>query len=546
MGFSYNINKVRSLLFLAMGVLLSSCTPRQARQVFDRAELFIINDFPDSALVVLAEVDTSSLRTRESRARFSLLHTMALYKGLHDDDLSLSAIAPAVNWYSRHGSADDRFLAYYYQGVIHNRKGDIMSAACSFTDAESVKGEIKNKHEQALMFLAFGELYSKTFNTQMELEYTQRALDLLQETGDPLYQRALGELAMAYHSARQWSKADSLYRIAIEANMQVNSRAARVYMCNYAAMKLLEPEKDPSGSIELLDRLRKDFKYSFTPYDAAVYAYALVLVGQKEEARRYLNVLESLDLKDDTRTNTMLFNLYKSEGNYKLSNRYLADAVNSQSGTIESALSDSISRALQDYYREKEERRAKNLSLLIAILQILVAAAAVVILIGYYRRRLNQMEIERLISLLEENDAVGIRHELIEEKIHNIAQESAITDLLWQNQNGLLSSREFLNRLRDKFSSLKAVYGDLNKLERMLNDRLDGIIDHIKKDLDVTDGSDLRFICYTIMQLRPDMVSELLGISVQSVYVKKSRLKKQLLSLGSEHIDEYRILFKEK
>ena len=93
-----------------IAALLVSCERPQSdgrvSATLDDVESYI-NDHPDSALAVLRSVDTTALRTRGLRARYSLLRVMALDK-CFEDITRPGLLDPAVNWYERHGSADER------------------------------------------------------------------------------------------------------------------------------------------------------------------------------------------------------------------------------------------------------------------------------------------------------------------------------------------------------------------------------------------------------------------------------------------------------
>lgn len=67
---------------------------------------------PDSALTVIRAIDTTRLRGASQKARYSLLLSMALAKNdIDTSDVSISA--PAVEFYSRHGSRHDRMKAVF-------------------------------------------------------------------------------------------------------------------------------------------------------------------------------------------------------------------------------------------------------------------------------------------------------------------------------------------------------------------------------------------------------------------------------------------------
>ena len=80
---------------------------------------------PDLALSILDTLDRSGLCSRKLLARHSLLYSQALEK----NDILLetdSVIAPAVKYYKRHGSPDERLLMLYYLGCIRWNSGNLV------------------------------------------------------------------------------------------------------------------------------------------------------------------------------------------------------------------------------------------------------------------------------------------------------------------------------------------------------------------------------------------------------------------------------------
>ena len=60
---------------------------------------------------------------RKQKAKYALLYSMALDKN-YIDLQSDSIIAPAIKYYERHGSHEERFLCYYYRARIYETAGD--------------------------------------------------------------------------------------------------------------------------------------------------------------------------------------------------------------------------------------------------------------------------------------------------------------------------------------------------------------------------------------------------------------------------------------
>ncbi|MCC8175208.1 MAG: hypothetical protein LIO91_02085 [Bacteroidales bacterium] len=77
----------------------------------------LMEERPDTALQILQAIDVASLGGKEERGRYSLLHAMALDK-CWIDTTDFSVIEPATQWYSNHGTPDERLKMWYYQGRI--------------------------------------------------------------------------------------------------------------------------------------------------------------------------------------------------------------------------------------------------------------------------------------------------------------------------------------------------------------------------------------------------------------------------------------------
>lgn len=95
-----------------------SCSGGKVMNRLCEIESFI-NDRPDSALAAIRSIDTLKLGTKAEKAKYSLLHAMALDKNWIDTT-DTRIIMPSVEYYSNHGSADDKFKSYLYLGNIQN------------------------------------------------------------------------------------------------------------------------------------------------------------------------------------------------------------------------------------------------------------------------------------------------------------------------------------------------------------------------------------------------------------------------------------------
>ncbi|MBQ5934493.1 MAG: hypothetical protein IJL68_00630, partial [Bacteroidales bacterium] len=117
-------------------LLLASCASRHSAAILNDVETYI-QQRPDSALAAIRAIDTTTLTSRGLRAHYALLHAMALDKNWIDTT-DVGVVMPAVEYYDRHGSADQKMKSYYYLGRIQENQHDYTAAILSFTIAEDV------------------------------------------------------------------------------------------------------------------------------------------------------------------------------------------------------------------------------------------------------------------------------------------------------------------------------------------------------------------------------------------------------------------------
>ncbi|MBD5198984.1 MAG: hypothetical protein HDS83_01145, partial [Bacteroidales bacterium] len=124
---------ILSIILIVLICCIVSCTSHNQQATMDRAES-LMDLVPDSALQILQEIDKSDLNSKASRARYALLLSMALDKN-YIDTTNFNVLQPAIDYYLKKGSPNDKLRTYYYQGRIYDNKGEQDSALNSFVKA---------------------------------------------------------------------------------------------------------------------------------------------------------------------------------------------------------------------------------------------------------------------------------------------------------------------------------------------------------------------------------------------------------------------------
>ena len=521
---------------------------------------------PDSALAQLRALDPHSLRSRRARARHSLLHAMALDK-CYIDVTSDSIIAPAARYYRRHGSADEKMKALYYEGVVHQYRGEFSKAAVLFSRAEEWVSKCKDKHAAAIMFLSFSNVYNSVFNFDKQREYIEKALEILSGSGDPLYGRALGQLAVPYQARREWAKADSLYRSGLAAS-DGNPYMMQYIISNYGRMKVLQEDPDPEGAMILFNRKVTELGQPLSLREAGAYAYAAVLLGDSSTAESIIDRISSREGNDRVAVLPWLYRISAWKGDYESAYKYLSEAMLAEESDIHETLSESVAQELNNYSRMQLEEKSASLKTAISLAVLLLALLLFALSGLFVRRRRMEEEISRLLqiqddlgkrlksdALLYEKDLSAKSHALSNKKYENKMLSGKLRDLrfqldkerlsrfrdigyneylLWMNEQSRFSPAEVMSKLRRNMSLVLSPESDHETLMKRIDGELDGLASSLKEDLGLKDPVDIQFLCYWILDLKTDMISELLKVNASKVYQKRHRMKERVTALNNE------------
>ena len=79
---------------------------------------------------------------------------------------------------------------------------------------------------------------------------------------------------------------------------------------------------------------------------------------------------------------------------------------------------------------------------------------------------------------------------------------------------------------------------DTSEFETMLNADLDNIIAHLREDIPEIKQVDVSMFCFMTLGFDVTTISHLMKVSMNSVYIRKSRLRQRIESLSSKHTSD--------
>lgn len=119
-------------------------------------------------------------------------------------------------------------------------------------------------------------------------------------------------------------------------------------------------------------------------------------------------------------------------------------------------------------------------------------------------------------------------------------QYSQLNDLCVEYWETAGSGKE-KERIYAKVKRLVSVIDDCNqkKLERMIDENLDGIMGKLRADLPDATDNEFRFIALNILGFDAKTIARIMGYTVQSVYTKRARMRAKISEIVSENKDFY-------
>ena len=268
----------------AAAVVLLSCSKAdlETEQTLEDVASFI-EERPDSALTILDTMDSFSLTTSALKARHSLLLAMARDKN-YIDDTTDSIIAPAVSWYRRHGSADEKLLMNYYRGRIAMNAGDYETAMRWFAGGSRFSEKARNKVWSGRLCNAKFQVYQHLFDSSSAIDAALRSADYYAAAGElSRYYDAINNVACVYEQLLD--TANALHYLGILRDNWDELDESQ-HSCYYAGMLSISSDKKP-----VLEQYLCDVNDEQVIYWVIV-AKSYFEIGNYEQASRALKMAE--------------------------------------------------------------------------------------------------------------------------------------------------------------------------------------------------------------------------------------------------------------
>ena len=552
---------IAAWILAAVVLLFVGCSHRERTGA--SVDGFLAVEHPDSARRLLLAMDTERM-SRSDRARWSLM--MGLAEVSSGDTLSgKQALDRGMHYYDRHGSDSERAAAWYTYAQAHVKTGNMEEGIRGYTQAAILAEEALaarssddslRRGTEMLLVAVYHTLGLLYFEQGYDaVEPFAKAVEAARANGNAEqegYSRFM--LASSYCANGDYEQAVKTLEPLVAAadtipfryfaqQIRLQNLVFHTYLGDWTPGQLLAAR----DSIDLDVIRRAPLSYGTAASEdtgRSFYDVASAIIFQRDKqldsARYYIEM--ALDNRDTFHQGDVgLFNLaagiYHDRGNDARAYDYMQQYVSVKDSLFEVQRGAQVAE-LERRYRTANEVALREASLhyrmwILGLAAVLVVMVAVWVVVSY-RRKLRRRS-EQLSELLALVDSYRESHDSLTSRLDaSDAREAALKRLL---EGRVAAVRDIAatyytfgegERLTAKMRDLAlnpAVLADVVDMADLYSDRA---VTRLREQFPDWTARNYDFAALVIAGFTPQEICVMLGMSLNSVYSLKSKLKRRI------------------
>lgn len=553
------------LYTIILAICLTACNHHYSehRETLSHIESYII-EHPDSALVVLENIDISELSGKEERAKHALLLSMAMDKNyIYKTDFKV--LQPAIDYYEDSGTTTDKFQTYYLQGRIYQNQGNETEAMILYAQAKELLSGIDAPFLVGQLHTEIGNIYRSNYDYAKSLEAYQAAYDYYINDGLESYAAyALLDIGLSYWNLEDNAKGIEYINEALQIAIKLHDEYLE--MICYQNIVFLCDDIDAVGRcgsvVEALVNRYDIEKFGSGSLVAIASYYAEVEEYDRMEVfigRAWSNTTNA---KDSINVYLTQADILKRVGKSEEALKFFEAGVKLQNREVRSSLKQPIETTQKEYFQQQAEYNAyrlkKDRELYITL--GVIALLALIVVAMYIRHRMlsKDLEISKYMMLSSElQSAIRDREDrlsAISEYISSQqeAHNTMVGDMHSQIAELFEKQYELLDRLsntyyetqgvsKEKESIFKQVKSEIDKfatdkrsiaqLEKIVNTYKRNVIGLVRSEIPNISERDITLLCYVYAGFSAKSISVFIGETTSNILTRKSRLRSKIAKL---------------
>ena len=556
----------RLLFILVFALAFVSCNRHSEHwNTLSNVESYIV-EHPDSALIVLEQIDISELSSKEERAKHALMLSMALDKN-YVDKTDFNVLQPAIDYYEDNGSATEKFQTYYLQGRIYQNQSNDTQAMIAYAQAKELLGGIDNHYLSGQLHTEIGNIYRSNYDYAKSLEAYQTAYDHYMAVGLESYAAyALLDIGLSYWNLEDNAKGIEYINEALQ--MALKLQDEYLEMVCYQNIVFLCDDIDAVGRCgSIVEALVN--RYNIEKFGSGSLVAIASYYAEVEEYDRMAEYIgrawsNTTNAKDSINVYLTQADILKRTGKPEEALQYFEAGVKLQNREVRSSLKQPIETTQKEYFQQQAEHNAyrlkKDRELYITL--GIIALLALIVVAMYIRHRMlsKDLEISKYMVLSSElQSAIRDREDKLSAISEHISsQEEAhntlVSDMHRQIAELFEKQYELLDKLsntyyetqgvsKEKENIFKQVKSEIDKfatdkravaqLEKIVNTYKRNVIGLVRSEIPNISERDITLLCYIYAGFSAKSISIFIGETTSNILTRKSRLRSKIAKLDS-------------
>lgn len=385
---------MRNLLYFLFILLSIGCVERESvHHLLDVADN-LMESSPDTALTILSSIDTNFLNSREDKARFAMLYSMARERNLIRTK-TFEILQPAIDYYLLQKPSNESLRTLYYQGAIYMDRGERDKAMNSFVRALDIAPKCTDTMTIIRTLIAQSIIFRELYDPQRQFGNYYEAAELARKKG--LWGIYYNCLLRAYGTSVGYENkqlADSLNAVLVQAvrDGHLPKRQFIPYLLNYLSEYGNDEEIQAAlkASDSITDKGQNDW---------IAEAQAYLSLGESEKG---ISKLEDLRMSGITYDTARYFGtkmaLEELSGNYKQAledYRTFGDIMEREYREMyEQKLQSSEDRSKMEIQEQKNAREKANMRWGVTVCAIVLLTGFVITMLYARNMRLAKTKAE--------------------------------------------------------------------------------------------------------------------------------------------------------
>ena len=543
-------------IMLSLLLLCGCIGNRESERALAESEKLIAG-YPDSAMSILVEMDTTKL-SKVQKCRRILLYSYAWV--IHGGTLPLDSSDVKLGkemWDNTFSEDEIKWLII--KSADAKYRSDFVARIESLKDAEFLAIQLNSKFNLALIYQYLSLVYEQGFNGTVSKYYADKAVGLFRELNYPKQLReARMRVVGALCAERDYAAALDTMLLMQDEVMANASESFKVFFLDQLA-RLYDENNQTHKAIQIWNSLSDEIQINSNTLAHRANAYCRI--NELDSAYMLIQQADTLphNATDEYLCRNVEYSILEKMGRkYELA---IVDSLRAQANkkVFEERRLEESSLALNQKYDMATRRawieaaEARNRTIIVIFIAVIIAIVAFGFYVYLHKRN-------QLLKLQHENDVLQIQtlqNNLFENNNHRKALSSKISELFQSRFNLIDSLAMSYFECRETGQEQKRIYNEVKnsissfsseeatrKLEDIVNAYNDNIMSKFREDFPKLSQAQYRLALYLFCGFSLPSISIFTGSELRNIYVYKSRLKSTINKSERLRKEDYLAFFK--